>query len=128
MTSPLAFTTPDLWSALAALDDAALDSLDFGVIGFTADGRICRYNQHETQATGLSRSRVLGSHVFDDIAQCMNNYLVALRFEDALANQQPLDTVIDYVLTWRMKPTPVALRLLMRPPAALHFLALQRRV
>jgi photoactive yellow protein len=126
MTSKLNFAMPDLWGALAALDDNGLDDLDFGVIGFTTDGRICRYNRHETQATGLSQARVLGRQVFDDVAQCMNNYLVAQRFEDALASQQPLDQVIDYVLTWRMKPTPVALRLLARPPAAMQYLALQR--
>jgi hypothetical protein len=38
---------------------------------------------------------------------CMNNFMVAQRFED----EDVLDTVIDYVLTFRMRPTPVKLRL-----------------
>ena len=56
---------------------------------------------------GLSPERVVGKHLFEAVAPCMNNYLVAQRFEDGGA----LDETLDYVLTLRMKPTPVKLRL-----------------
>ena len=38
----------------------------------------------------------------------MNNYLVAQRFID----EPEIDDTIDFVLTLRMRPTPVKLRLL----------------
>jgi hypothetical protein len=41
----------------------------------------------------------------------MNNYLVAQRFDD-----EPLiDLQMDYTFTFRVRPTPVRLRLLKRP-------------
>jgi photoactive yellow protein len=120
------FDTAALWAALVALDHSELDRLDFGVIGFDDQERITHYNRAESSATGLTPERLMGRHVFEDIAQCMNNYLVAQRFADARTAQQPLDAVLDYVLTWRMQPTPVRLRLLAWPPARQNYLALQR--
>ncbi|MEY8875731.1 MAG: PAS domain-containing protein [Leptothrix sp. (in: b-proteobacteria)] len=120
------FSSPDLWASLAALDDAGLDRLDFGVIGFSTNGRICHYNRTESASTGLTPARLMGRHVFEDVAQCMNNFMVAQRFEDARAAGHSLDVVIEYVLTWRMKPTRVTLRLLARPPATVQYLAIQR--
>lgn len=45
----------------------------------------------------------------------MNNFMVAHRFEEAAENGLPLDATIDYVLTLRMRPQRVQLRLLARP-------------
>jgi hypothetical protein len=42
----------------------------------------------------------------------MNNFLVAQRFEDAQASGEALDLTVDYVLTLRMRPVKVKLRLL----------------
>ncbi len=108
----LAFEMPDLFNSLESLNDQQLDGLDFGVIGFSRDGLVKRYNRFETQATGLKQDYVLGKHVFTQIAQCMNNFLVAQRYEDAWTSARPLDATIDYVLTWRMRPTSVKLRML----------------
>jgi hypothetical protein len=52
----------------------------------------------------------------------MNNYLVSQRFQDAEA----LDATIDYVLTFRMKPTPVLLRMLQRTRTARGYLLIKR--
>jgi photoactive yellow protein len=101
-----------LHARLEALDDAALDRLGYGVIGFDADGVVRRYNDWESRATGLDPSRVRGQPLFTVIAQCMNNYLVAQRFEDAITGATALDAVVDYVLTWKVRPVPVQLRLL----------------
>ena len=107
-------------------DDSRLDTLDFGVIAFDRDMVVQRYNQHETQATGLKRERVIGSQFFTDVAQCMNNYLVAQKFLDARDAATPLDETLDFVLTWRMRPTPVKLRLLSSPYTRLQYLLLKR--
>ncbi|WP_242615412.1 PAS domain-containing protein [Sphaerotilus mobilis] len=108
----MGFDADGLHARLEALDEAALDQLGFGVIGFDADGVIRRYNAWESRATGLDPARVLGQPLFTVVAQCMNNYLVAQRFEDTVQGDTPLDVVMDYVLTWKVRPVPVQLRLL----------------
>ncbi|WP_110401019.1 PAS domain-containing protein [Sphaerotilus hippei] len=125
-THALSFDQPDLLPALHALDDAALDRLPFGVIGFGADGTVSRYNSTESRLSGLAVARVVGLPLFTEVAQCMNNYLVASRFEDAMARGTVLDTTLDYVLTWRMRPTPVRLRLLSAPDVPTCYLLLLR--
>lgn len=125
-TQTPAFDTPDLLQRLDAMPDAVLDELGFGVIGFDAEGVVRRYNAFESQAAGLSPSRVLGHALFTVVAPCMNNYLVAQRFEDAAAASDTLDDTIDYVLTLRMRPVKVRLRLLAAPGAAHRYVLVQR--
>lgn len=108
--------------ALEALPPAEMDGLPFGVIGIDADGIARVYNDTESRLAGLSRERVCGQPFFQAIAQCMNNYLVAQRFEDEAA----LDEIIPYVLTLRMRPTPVRLRMLASPEAPLRYLLIER--
>lgn len=125
-TTDLDFTDPALASALCDASDAELDQLCFGVIGFDADGVVRRYNAWESRAAGLSPERVIGQPLFTTVAPCMNNFLVAQRFEDAAASSAPLDATIPYVLTLRMRPTKVQLRLLASPGGALRHVVIQR--
>ena len=123
----ITFDQPNLVNVLANLDDELVDELPFGVIGFDSDGLVKRYNRFDSVATGLLRKNVLGKHIFTDIAQCMNNFLVAQRYEDARTSATPLDVTLDYVLTWRMNPTKVKLRLLWAINSDLAFIALTPR-
>jgi photoactive yellow protein len=118
------FEDPALPDCLDAFSEAELDALAFGVIGFNADGEVEIYNVFEATAAGLSKARVLGRHLFDEVAPCMNNYLVAQRFEE----EEALDEVLPYVLTLRMRPTPVRLRLLKRPGGRRCYLLVERRL
>ena len=93
---------------LEALSTDERDSLSFGVVGFAADGLVEVYNPAEQKLAGLRPEKVLGLHFFSSVAPCMNNFMVAQRFED----EPELDAMIDYVLTLRMRPKPVRLRLL----------------
>ncbi|MDC6167474.1 PAS domain-containing protein [Paucibacter sp. XJ19-41] len=106
--------------------DAELDALDFGVIGFDAEGVVRRYNAFESKAAGLSPERVLGHALFTVVAPCMNNFMVAQRFEDAQQASSALDDMIDYVLTLRMRPVKVRLRLLASPGAARRYVLVNR--
>lgn len=108
------------------MSDRDLDGLDFGVIGFDAQGVVRRYNAVEQRSTGLHPERTIGHLLFTEIAQCMNNFLVAQRFEDADAAGRALDDTIDFVLTWRMRPTTVKLRMLSSPATATRYVLLQR--
>ena len=103
------FSHAQVGGQLAALSDEAIDSLDFGVIGFDAGTVVTRYNAFESQAAGLTANRVLGQPLFTVVAPCMNNFMVAQRFEDAADSGEALDITIDYVLTLRMRPVKVAL-------------------
>lgn len=123
----LSFSTPALLEQLAQLNADQLDQLDFGVIGFDADTNVCRYNRTESDAAGLTAPRVLGQPLFTNVAPCLNNFMVAQRFEDVEDGASALDDTIDYVLTLRMRPIKVALRLLAEPGSAVRYVLVQRR-
>ncbi len=120
------FADAALLSELDHLADADLDALDFGVIAIDAEGVVRRYNAFESRAAGLSSQRVLGQPLFTVVAPCMNNFMVAQRFEDALADGAALDATLDYVLTLRMRPVKVRLRLLAAPAGPLRYVLVQR--
>jgi len=123
-----AFHEDHVAAFLRDASDADLDALDFGVIGFDAKGVVNRYNSFESKAAGLSSERVLGNPLFTLVAPCMNNFMVAQRFEDAAAVGGPLDATIDYVLTLRMRPVKVKLRLLAVPGSDTRYVLVKRSV
>jgi photoactive yellow protein len=107
---------------LTEMDSGRLDEVPFGVIGFTSDATVTIYNATESKNAGLSPQRVLGKHFFGEVAPCMNNFMIAQRFDD----EEVLDDIISYVLTLRMRPTPVRLRLLKAPGCATRFVLIER--
>ncbi len=122
----IAFQQIDLHAAIESLDDEELDALNFGVIGFDADGLVRRYNALESRLGGFSRERILNTHVFTAVAPCFNNYLVAGRFDTAREESTVLDDTIDYVLTLKMRPVRVRLRLLASPQHGLRYVLVHR--
>lgn len=102
------FDDADLFQALLTADRQTLDALDFGVIGLDPGLSCTHYNRIESDHSGLSADHVIGLPFFDQVAPCMNNFLVA----DKLRAAESLDEIIDYTLSVRIKPTPVRLRLL----------------
>ena len=126
--SPAAtFDAPSLHSRLDRLTDDELDTLEFGVIAFDRDEVVRRYNAIESRLAGLSPERVLGHGLFTVVAPCMNNFLVAQRFQDAAEAEESLDVSIDYVFTLRMRPCSVKLRLLALPGSANRYVLVQWR-
>lgn len=109
-------------SDLEAFTDDDLDGLSFGVVGISPTGLVERYSSTEARMAGIPRVNVLGMPFFLGVAQCMNNFMVAQRFED----ERELDVELAYVLTFRMRPTPVTLRLLKSPSAATRYLLIRR--
>ena len=124
----MVFDDAELVRHLDACSDEELDSLDFGVIAFDAHGDVRRYNAFESRCAGLTPQRVLGNALFTLVAPCMNNFMVAQRFEDAAASRSALDATIDYVLTLRMRPVKVKLRLLADPELSHRYVLVQRAV
>jgi photoactive yellow protein len=122
----IAFDSPHLCEALQSMSQAELDELPFGVIGFDAPGVVVRYNAYESKAATFEIKTVLGQNVFTELAPCLNNYLVSGRFEEAAEHGQSLDESMPYVLTFRMRPTRVRLRLLSNPGSAIRFVLVLR--
>jgi len=120
------FDQVGILESLEAATDEALDLLTFGVIGMDPDGQVQRYNSWESKAAGLSPEKVLGHHLFTVVAPCMNNFMVAQRFEDAIKDGSSLDATIDYVLTLRMRPIKVKLRLLADAHVARRYVLVKR--
>lgn len=101
---------------------ALLDALAFGIIRFGSDDIVSAYNIFESENAGLRASRVIGKHLFEEVAPCMNNFMVAQRFAD----EPEIDTIIPYVLTLRMRPTRVRLRLIKSMQGDNRFLLVER--
>jgi len=121
------FDSPHLFDTLCGMSSTELDDLPFGVIGFDAQGLIQRYNAHEARMANFEVATVMGQHVFVELAPCLNNYLVAGRFEEAQDQAQALDETLPYVLSFRMRPTRVQMRLLSSPDQPLRFILVQRQ-
>lgn len=125
-TLPPTFDSPGLHTRLTTLTTDEIDGLRFGVIGIDAEHVVRRYNAMESQMAGLAVERVMGKPFFALVAVCMNNFMVAQRFVDAAENGTALDATIDYVLTFRMRPNKVRLRLLATPGHALSYVLVDR--
>ena len=124
----ISFDVKDLGKILSELNNDQLDEFDFGVIGFDNDSAVKVYNARESKMAGLSKQNVLGADLFNTVAPCMNNFLVAQKFQDAMDEADELDEIMDYVLTLKMKPTRVKLRLISNPQLSLHYLIILRSV
>ncbi|MGI4755605.1 MAG: phosphonate transporter [Janthinobacterium lividum] len=99
-----------------------LDALPYGVVGLTSDGMVEIYNATESRMAGLPRASVMHTAFFLATAQCMNNFMVAQR----LADEPTLDVTLPYILTFRMRPTPVTLRLLKAESTPRSYLLIRR--
>ena len=120
---PALFTDPDLFDWLMTATVIELDSLPYGVIAMDLDGTVEAYNLAESKLAGLTPERVLGKNFFSNVAPCTNNFMVAHRFQ----SEADLDAIIDYVLTLRMTPKKVHMRLMRRSDAPKMYLVVQRR-
>jgi photoactive yellow protein len=119
------FDAAALHARLADCSGPELDRAAFGAIGFDSAWRVRRYNRTESRFSGLSPGSVLGHGVFAVVVPCLGNELVARRFEAAVSCGTLLDVTLPYVLTWRMSPTPVRLRLLSSPDQPLHYVLVE---
>jgi photoactive yellow protein len=116
------FDDPAARHVLDAFGQEELDALSFGVVRLNREGVVVAYNSAERAVSGLRAVHVLGHRFFEAVAPCMNNYLVAQRFLD----EPELDASFVYVLTYRMKPTPVRLRLLQAASSPNGYVLIER--
>lgn len=112
----------DLFKALEVLDNDAYDELDFGLIKMDRKGNVLAYNKWEAQLAANNQEAVIGKNFFTQIAPCTNNFMVSEKYG---LFQGQLDETLDYVFTYRIKPTPVRLRLLAHESSNNQYLAVQ---
>ncbi len=122
----IVFDEENLGQVLSQLNSDQLNALAFGVIGFDNEGLVKVYNTYESIMAGLSYDSVIDTDLFSTVAPCMNNFLVAQKFEDAVEEQASLDEIMDYVLTLKMKPTRVKLRLISSPQLPFNYVVILR--
>lgn len=108
----LVFSDKNISQSLSKISDDELNTLDFGVTGLDNDCIVTRYNNYLGILSGVSTQKALGFHYFTNVGPCMNNFMVAQKLEDAIDGSVSLDETINYVLSVRMKPTKVKLRLI----------------
>ena len=115
------FRDDNILEVLNGATPEQLDTLPFGVVKMDHAGVVANYNRFESDLSGLLPSRVVGKQFFEQVAPCTNNFMVAARFEE-----ESLDEQLDYVFTYRMKPTKVRLRLLKSPLAEHQYLLVEK--
>lgn len=120
-TADVTFTGISL-NDLEAMQLDQVDALPFGVVGLSEHGMVELYSATESRMAGIATESVMGTAFFLTTAQCMNNFMVAQRFAD----EAELDATLPYVLTFRMRPTPVTLRLLKSPSSRWSYLLIRR--
>lgn len=106
------FTQENLFETLNTSNQETINQANFGAIKLTDTGNVEFYNRYQSSLSGLSPQETLGKNFFVQVAPCTNNFMVAERFHDAVANNTALDETLDYIFTYKLKPTKVTLRLL----------------
>lgn len=115
-----------LSAPLHEMTAAEIDALPFGVIQLDDEGNVRFYNKTESKVAGQTVENVVGRPFFTEVAPCTNNRILRGRFEEGIAMKN-LDSTIDYTFTYRMRPTPVRIRLRRDGPSKTNWLIITPR-
>ena len=121
------FSDSGLLGALERAPDEALDDLAFGLITMDRHGVVLHYNADESRRSGLRPDRVVGRDFFRSVGPCADHPLVAGRFAQAADAGRTLDEEVDFTFTFRMRLSPVRLRLLAAAGSPRQYLAVRDR-
>jgi photoactive yellow protein len=101
------FDAPHIAAQLNCMSDSELDALPFGVIEMNHQFKVLRYNSVESRHSRLPPDRVIGQHLFRDVAPWANKRQIARRYQ-----LDSLDETIQYTAYLQMQQEPVTLRML----------------
>ena len=119
-------STDTICDELAAVSADVADRLDFGFIRMDDEGTVEVYNKWEMDLADMHRSEVINRNFFTQVAPCTHNRLFFHSLKEATDNKEGIDTRLSYTFTYRMKPTPVDIRMV-RDSERLKFYMLIRR-
>jgi photoactive yellow protein len=72
------------------------------------------YNRLEAALAGLAVDDVVAGNFLVEVAPCGNNWLIRERYMSAWERGLELDECIPYTFSYRMSPTKVELRMIVR--------------
>jgi len=104
------FIEPSFLPKLRSLSQSDADSMPFGIVKLDTEGKILLYNRYESELANVPINHAVGRNFFTEIAICTNNRIFFGKFQDGIAKGE-LDTVFNYVFTYKMKPTNVLIHL-----------------
>jgi photoactive yellow protein len=106
----MSFVTQEFINKLSTPDRTTVDGADFGVVQVDNEGTIVLYNKYEAELAGVEPSFAEGRNFFTQVAPCSNNRLFFGKFKDGVA-KGAIDESFKYTFTYKMKPTPVDVRI-----------------
>ncbi len=106
----MSFVSFDLLDNLGDADRPVADAQEYGVVKVDDAGVILMYNKYESELAGIDSRFAEGRNFFTQVAPCTNNRLFFGRFKDGIA-KGALDAQFKYTFTYKMRPTPVDVRL-----------------
>ena len=95
---------------LSTLTPNEADAIPYGVVKLDDKGTILLYNQYNTENFLYKQAEVVGKNYFTEVVPCANNFMFKGRFFRGVESGQ-LDSVFDYVFTYRIVPTKVRIHL-----------------
>jgi len=116
------FKQEDLFEALEQYDAKDFNDFDYGVVRMDRSGKIRAYNNYNSELAADANKDVIGQNFFTQVAPCTNNFMVAEKYSQF---EKELDETLDYILTYRVKPAPVTLRMLAKSSSENQYLIIR---
>jgi photoactive yellow protein len=116
------FKQEDLFEALEQYDAKDFNDFGYGVVRMDRSGGIKAYNSYNSDLASDANKDVIGQNFFTQVAPCTNNFMVAEKYNDFGTE---LDETLDYILTYRVKPAQVTLRMLAKSSSENQYLLIR---
>ena len=116
------FKQEDLFDVLEHYEAKDFNKFDYGVVRMDRSGNIKAYNSYNSDLAADASKEVMGQNFFTQVAPCTNNFMVAEKYDSF---EGKLDETLDYILTYRVKPSPVTLRMLAKNSSENQYLLIR---
>ena len=110
---------------LNSLDRSSADSSDFGIVEVDDAGVIKLYNKYESDLASIAPDAAEGKNFFTQVAPCTNNRLFYGRFQEGVKGND-LNAEMDYVFTYKMRPTRVKIHMYRDPREGRNFVFVKK--
>lgn len=125
MTTQDTFVDQRVLNNLDKLTASKADELPYAVVKLDDEGNIEIYNQYNyDKFADFKGKSVIGKNYFDDVAPCTQNFMFSGRFKKGV-EQDHLDTVFDFVFTYKMMPTNVRVHMYRDPDTKSNWIFLK---
>ena len=94
----------------ADLSEDRFNQLPFGAIQLDAEGMILRYNEYESDLSGVQRETAIGKHFFTELAPCTDVKEFHGRFKEGVARKS-LHEDFRYHFAFKHNPIDVTVAL-----------------